>query len=98
VLVIAGIAALPFVYRSTRLYADRRSELRLDVFVLPERMLIKLDLVQAFSSLPRPIYLLAATALFFAGGLGIRWVGLGRVWRAICDTRSSSSSAVTRYW
>ena len=93
VLVIGGIAALPFVYRSTRLYADRRSELRLDFFVLPERMLIKLDLVQAFSSLPRPIYLLAATALFFAGGLGIRWVGLGRVWRAICGLQDAHAAA-----
>jgi hypothetical protein len=83
VLVIGGLAALPFVYRSLRLYADRRSELRLGFFVLPERMLIKLDLVQAFSSLPRPIYLLAATVLFFAGGLGIRWMGFPRVWRAI---------------
>lgn len=83
VVVIGGLAALPFVYRSLRLYADRRSELRLAFFALPERMLIKLDLVQAFSSLPRPIYLLAATVLFFAGGLGVRWIGVPRVWRAI---------------
>jgi hypothetical protein len=83
VLVIGGLAALPFVYRSVRLYADRRSELRLGFFVLPERMLIKLGLVEAFSSLPRPIYLLAATLLFFAGGLGVRWIGVPRVWRAI---------------
>lgn len=83
VLVIGGLAALPFAYRSIRLYADRRSELHLDFFVLPERMLTKLDLIQSFGSFPRPIYLLAATALFFAGGLGIRWIGLPRVWRAI---------------
>jgi hypothetical protein len=46
VLALGGISALPFIYRSLRLYADRRSELRLDFFVLPERMLIKLDLVK----------------------------------------------------
>ena len=83
VLVGGILAALPFVYRSLRLYADRRSELRLDYFVLPERMLIKLDLVQAFQPLPRPVALLAATALFFIGGLGIRWMGWPRVWRAV---------------
>src|SRR5205085_10202881 len=74
ILVLGGIRALPFAYRSIRLYADRRSELRLDYFVLPERMLIKLDLVNAFSSMPRPVYLAAATVLFLAGGVGIRWI------------------------
>ncbi len=82
-LIIAGIAALPFVYRSIRLYADRRSELQLESFVLPERMVIKLDLAEAFASWPRPLYLLAATLVFFAGGLGVRWIGLPGVWRAI---------------
>jgi hypothetical protein len=83
VLLLGGICALPFAYRAVRLYADRRSELRLAYFVLPERMLIKLDLSSAFSSLPRPVSLLAATALFFAGGLGIRWIGLPRLWRSV---------------
>ena len=93
VLVLGGISALPFVYRSLRLYADRRSELRLDYFVLPERMLIKLDLVEAFTnwsnrvapaeSLRQPLFLLAATAVFLAVGLGIRWIGIPGVWRAV---------------
>lgn len=92
-LVLSGLFALPFVYRSLRLYADRRSELRLDYFVLPLRMLIKLDLTDAFTNwsariapvpwLAKPLLLLAATALFFAGGLGIRWLGLPAVWRAL---------------
>jgi hypothetical protein len=102
VLILGGMAALPFVYRSLRLYADRRSELRLGFFVLPERMLIKLDLVEAFSnwadrlapmeSLRQPIMLLAATALFFAGGLGIRWVGLPGVWRALRGRETSNTA------
>jgi hypothetical protein len=93
VLLAGGISALPFVYRSLRLYADRRSELRLDFFVLPERMLIKLDLTELFTqwaerlapveSMRPLIVLFAATVLFFAGGLGIRWLGLPGVWRGL---------------
>jgi hypothetical protein len=93
VLVAGGICTLPFAYRSLRLYADRRSELRLDYFVLPERMLIKLDLVGLFQTLPRPVYLVAATALFFAGGLGIRWIGLPRVWRALIGREAPNPAA-----
>jgi hypothetical protein len=103
VLILAGVSALPFVYRSLRLYADRRSELRFDFFVLPERMLIKLDLLEAFTTwsdriapiefLRRPIFYLATSALFFAGGLGIRWIGFPGVWRAIRGRWKSNSGA-----
>jgi hypothetical protein len=102
VLILGGMSAFPFIYRSLRLYADRRSELRLDFFVLPERMLIKLDLVEAFAnwanrvapaeSLRQPIFLLAATSLFFAGGLGIRWIGFSRVWRAVLGRETSNQA------
>jgi hypothetical protein len=56
-------------------------------------MLIKLDLVGTFDefaarwapheSLRTPLLLLAATALFLAVGIGVRWLGLPRVWRAL---------------
>jgi hypothetical protein len=92
-LVLSGIFALPFVYRSVRLYADRRSELRIAWFLLPQRMLIKLDLLDAFSRwagrvapapwMAKPLMLCAATGLFLAGGLGIRWLGVPGVWRAL---------------
>ena len=92
-LILGGVCALPFVYRSVRLYADRRSELRLDWFLLPQRMLIKLDLVDAFTAwaartapapwLARPLLILAATVLFFAGGIGVRWLGVPALWRAL---------------
>ena len=105
VLILGGISALPFVYRSLRLYAERRSELRLDFFVLPDRMLIKLDLVEVFSSwanrmapveaLQQPLYLLAATLLFFAGGLGVRWLGLPGVWRGL-NGRNTADTATWR--
>ena len=92
-LVLSGVCALPFAYRTLRLYADRRSELRFDYFLLPFRMLMKLDLTEAFTSwangiapvpwLAKPILAIAATALFFAGGIGVRWLGVPPVWRAM---------------
>jgi hypothetical protein len=90
-LALAAVSALPFVYRSIRLYADRRSELRLDFFVLPERMLIKLDLVEPFARLGPLLSVVAAVLLFFAGGLGIRWLGLPGVWRAIRGRQASDA-------
>jgi len=83
---------LPFVYAiSTQ--QDRRSRFLIDFFLLPRRMLIKLDLdawldaavahVMPIAGLRRPLLLLAATALFFVGGLGVRWIGLPGVWRAL---------------
>jgi hypothetical protein len=103
VLILGCLSAAPFVYRSLRLYADRRSELRFDFFVLPERMLIKLDLLDTFTAwsdriapfefLRRPIFLLAASALFFAGGLGIRWIGFPGVWRAVRGHVKSNTGA-----
>jgi hypothetical protein len=76
-----------------RLYADRRSELRIDYFLLPQRMLIKLDLVDALTGwanrvapvpwMAKPLLIVAASSLFFAGGIGVRWLGVPALWRAL---------------
>ncbi len=93
---LVGLFTLPLVYNILTLPAeDRRSQLVLSFFVLPERMLIKLDLTGAFTrfaeavapiaSLQRPIFLLAATAVFLAIGPGVRWIGAARIWQALRD-------------
>ena len=91
-LVLGVVFTLPFVY-AIATQQDRRSRFLIDFFLLPQRMLIKLDLqawldtavahVMPVAGLRRPLMLAAATALFFAGGLGVRWLGLPGVWRAI---------------
>ena len=91
---LAGLFTIPLIYNVLTLpVEDRRSRLVFELFVLPERMLIKLNLTEAFarfaaslapvSQLQRPILLLAATALFLAVGPGIRWLGAARIWRAL---------------
>ena len=75
------------------LHEDRRTRLLIDWFLLPRRMLLKLDLTAPFwdaagrvspvAWLQQPIFLLLATVVFFAGGLGIRWLAFPGVWRAI---------------
>jgi hypothetical protein len=90
---VAGVLfALPFAY-GVATQQDRRSRFLIDFFLLPRRMLLKTDLTAWLEGLvnrvmPVPplrpaLFLLAATLIFFAGGLGIRWLGLRRVWRAI---------------
>jgi hypothetical protein len=93
--IVAGavLLALPFLYSVAALNEDRRTRLLIDWFLLPRRMLLKLDLTAAFwdaagtvSPLPwlrQPVFLLLATVVFFAGGMGIRWFGLPGVWRAV---------------
>jgi hypothetical protein len=90
-LALAVLFMLPFVYAIAR-QQDRRSRFLIDLFLLPRRMLLKLDLqgwldaavAHVFpTALHRPIVLLTATVLFFAGGMGVRWLGLPGVWRAI---------------
>ena len=66
-------------------------------------MLLKLDLtdwletltsrVMPIALLRRPVFLLAATAIFFLGGLGIRWFGLPGVWHAIRRRATGDTSA-----
>jgi hypothetical protein len=73
--------------------ADRRSQLVVDFFLLPKRMLIKLGLVETFdamaaslmpiAALRPPLVLVVATIVFLLVGTGIRWFGAPGVWRAI---------------
>lgn len=91
-LATAAVGAVPFAIRAAALYADRRSELRVAFFLLPQRMLIKLDLAETFERaaasvtaiepLAHALVVAAATALFLAGGLGIRWLGVPALVRA----------------
>jgi hypothetical protein len=92
ILSLSIVLSLPFVYQVAT-GGDRRSRFLIAFFLLPQRMLLKLDLTQSFekvaaslapiAQLRQPIVLLLATGLFFAGGLGMRWFGLAGVWRAI---------------
>ncbi len=101
---VTGFMTIPFVYNVLTLPPeDRRSSLVVAWFVLPERMLIKLDLTGAFSrfaetampigALQRPIFLVAATAMFLAVGPGVRWLGAPRIWRALRDATQPDGSA-----
>ncbi|HYN08546.1 MAG TPA: hypothetical protein VES67_14280 [Vicinamibacterales bacterium] len=73
--------------------ADRRSQLVIDFFLLPKRMLIKLGLVEwseamvarlmPWAPLRTPLLLLVATVVFLVVGTGIRWFGAPGVWRAV---------------
>lgn len=73
--------------------SDRRSQLVIDFFLLPKRMLIKLGLVETFDALAArvmpiealrtPLILTVATVIFLVIGTGIRWFGAPGVWRAI---------------
>ena len=73
--------------------SDRRSQLVIDFFLLPKRMLIKLGLVETFDALAArvmpiealrtPLMLTVATVIFLVIGTGIRWFGAPGVWRAI---------------
>ncbi|MEO8259901.1 MAG: hypothetical protein ABI868_21330 [Acidobacteriota bacterium] len=86
--------SLPFVIGAISIDpSDRRSRLVFDVLLLPKRMLIKIDLTTAFADAARrlspwpvletPVFLLLATVVFLAVGIGVRWVGAPGVWRAI---------------
>ncbi len=101
ILCLAGFLALPFAYEVATA-ADRRSKFLIAFFMLPQRMLLKLDLTSAFERvtasivpavLHQAVFLLLATGLFFLGGLGVRWFGLPGVWRALrgTDERDASS-------
>lgn len=102
-LLVGGICAMPFVYRMAALYADRRSRLLVDFFLLPRRMLIKLDLEAAFGAiadriapaqgLRRPAYLALATVVFLLVGPGIRWLGAAGVWKSLRGRQLDQPSA-----
>ena len=90
--------AVPFLYQVASLYSESRSHLKLDYFLLQRTMLDKLAIsapvhaavarVVQGGSLHTALVLLIATVLFFAGGLGVRWIGVARVVRA-ADPRST---------
>ena len=88
------LGSLPFMWGAATLDpADRRTKLVIDFFLLPKRMLIKIDLTRAFeeaatrlapaASLRTPIFLAMATCVFLAVGIGVRWLAVPGMWRAI---------------
>jgi hypothetical protein len=88
------VFSVPFIWGAATLApADRRTRLVIELLMLPKRMLIKIDETRAFAAaaahlapvpaLRTPIYLLLATVVFFAVGIGVRWLGVPRIWRAI---------------
>src|SRR5207237_3770192 len=93
---LAALFTMPFVLGILTLHGDQRSRLLLDGFLLPQRMLIKLDLTAAFANLAnriapvaalsRPVFLAMATIVFLLVGPGVRWVGAPGVWRGIRGT------------
>ncbi len=94
---------LPFLAALATLGGDRRSRLLIDYFVLPRRMLLKLDVANGFANLVdrlmpiavlrTPLVLLAATTVFFAVGLGIRWAGVPGVWRGVTGRVRADTAA-----
>jgi len=88
------VFTLPSLFRAATLDpSDRRSRLVFEFLPLVKRMLIKLGLTESFPNwvssivpwppLQTPAVLLLATIIFFAIGIGVRWVGMPGVWRAI---------------
>jgi len=90
--------AVPFLYQVASLYSESRSHLKVDYFLLQRTMLDKLALsARVHAAVARiaesgpwhtALVLLIATVLFFAGGLGVRWIGVPRVVRT-ADPRST---------
>ncbi len=98
------VFTLPFLWSAATLDpADRRTRLVIDFFLLPKRMLIKIDLTDAFARaasrlavwppLETPIFLLMATVVFFLVGIGVRWLGIPAVWRAIRRPRGPDAAS-----
>jgi len=93
VLGLSVALAAPFLYQIVALYAESRSHLKVDYFLLQRTMLDKLALtdtvnrmasrVAAQGSLHTVVVLTLATLLFFVGGLGVRWAGVPGVLRVI---------------
>ena len=105
-LVLSLACAVPFVYAVSTIGEDRRSRLLIDFFLLPQRMLLKLDLIDQFTAAAarlaptaafrRPVYLLLATTVFLIVGPGVRWLGAGGVWRALRSRDAGGDAAATR--
>ena len=91
---VGMLFSLPFIWGAATLdQSARRTRLVIDFFLLPKRMLIKIDLTRAFAeaanrlapvaSLRTAIFLLMATTVFLIVGIGVRWLGAPGLWRAI---------------
>ena len=95
VTILVGIlCSTPFIWGAATLApADRRTRLVIDFFMLPRRMLIKIDLTRQFlraaerlapaASLRTAVFVLLATLVFLLVGIGVRWLGARAMWRAI---------------
>jgi len=94
----------PFLYAAATLAPeDRRTRLVIEFFPLVKRMLIKLGLAEAFpdwvnahvpwAPLGTPVFLLLATIVFLAVGVGVRWAGAPGVWRALRGRFDSDAAA-----
>jgi hypothetical protein len=99
--------SLPSLWNAATLAPeDRRTRLVIDPFPLVERMLIKTDLTDAFwraadriapiASLRTAVFLALATVVFLVIGIGVRWVGVPGVWRAIRASAADGESASWR--
>lgn len=88
------VGSVPFMWGAATLDpADRRTRLVIDFFLLPKRMLIKIDLTREFlkaarrlspvPSLRTAVFLMLATSVFLFVGIGVRWLGVPGLWRAI---------------
>lgn len=102
-LLSAAIAA-PFLYRIAMLYAESRSRLKFDFALLPRLTLDKTDLagwahavaarVAPAGPVQAAVLLILATMVFLAGGLGMRWIGIPGVWRAVSRRDAGSTWAL----
>lgn len=99
--------SLPFIWGAATLDpGDRRTRLVIDYAMLPRRMLIKIDLTDAFAHaaarlapwtpLRYPLFLAMATVVFLAVGIGVRWLGAAGVWRAIRAKGGGENQAAWR--
>ena len=91
---IGVVFTLPFLFAAATLNPDdRRTRLVVEFLPLVKRMLIKLGIAETFpnwvgsivpgAALRTPVVLLLATMIFFSIGVGVRWLGMPGVWRAI---------------
>lgn len=98
---LSVLLAVPFLYQVATLYAESRGHLKISYFLLQWTMLDKLALAErvhaaasrlvATGPWHTAIVLVFATALFFIGGLGMRWTGVPAVFRAIRPSSSERS-------
>jgi hypothetical protein len=100
--------SLPFLYRIAALYGESRGHFAIDFFRLPRLMLVKFSLEDLFNraaaslvgtgALHEPVVLAAATVLFLAGGLGVRWLGVPRVLGAAAGRATTPSIWILMAW